>query len=185
MTLGSWFRDYVYIPLGGNRVSKGKWIRNIAIVWMLTGFWHGAQWNFVLWGVMFGILLAIEKLFLGKWLERSPNVIKHIYTCFIVLLSFAVFNANGLVGVANDFKGLFGAGNVPLVTAETIYNLKSYAVILIIAIIGCTPLPQKVWKAIPEKINTVLEPVMAVAILIVSTAFIINGSFNPFLYFRF
>ena len=185
MTLGSWFKDYVYIPLGGNRVSKGKWIRNIAVVWLLTGFWHGAQWNFVIWGAFFGVLLAIEKLWLGKILDKLPKTVTHIYTLILVLISFVIFNANGVLGIVSDFRGLFGADKIPFVNAQTMYNLKSYALILLIATSGSTTLPKKVWTTLTKHTGAILEPVCAVIILIVSTAFIIDGSFNPFLYFRF
>ena len=185
MTLGGWFRDYVYIPLGGNRMGKSKWLRNIAVVWVLTGFWHGAEWNFVLWGAMFGVLLAIEKLWTLKLLERMPSVFGRIYTLFLVLLSFVVFNANGLAGVVEDFKGMFGTLGIPFSNTVTLYNISSYSVILIVSILGATPAPRRLWKKLTRKSGVILEPIGAVIVLICATAFIINGSFNPFLYFRF
>jgi alginate O-acetyltransferase complex protein AlgI len=185
MTLGQWFRDYVYIPLGGNRTSRLKWLRNIAVVWLLTGLWHGAEWNFVLWGGIFGVLLIIEKLWLGKVISRLPRVFSHIYTIIFIVLSFVIFNADGLSGVVNDLGGLFGAGGIPLVNFDSVYYLKSYLVSIIIAIIGCTPLPKMLWQKLPNKAVSILEPVLVSVVLIVSTAFIINGSYNPFLYFRF
>ena len=185
MTLGGWFRDYVYIPLGGNRTTKLKWLRNIAIVWILTGAWHGAEWNFVLWGVMFGVLLIIEKLWLGKVLEKLPAFVNHIYVLFIVVLSFVVFNAAGLKGVVSDLGGLFGAGGIPLVSSEAVYYLRSYAVAIAAAIIGATPIPKLLYNKLTEAPKVVLEPLATGVLLILSTALIINGSFNPFLYFRF
>lgn len=185
MTLGGWFRDYVYIPLGGNRTTKLKWLRNIAIVWILTGAWHGAEWNFVLWGVMFGVLLIIEKLWLGKLLEKAPSFVSHIYVLFTVVISFVIFNAAGLKGVAADIGGLFGAGGIPLVSGEAVYYLRSYAVPIVLAMIGATPIPKLLYQKLGDAPKTVLEPVATAALLIVSTALIINGSFNPFLYFRF
>lgn len=185
MTLGSWFRDYVYIPLGGNRVSAIKWVRNIAVVWALTGFWHGAQWNFVLWGIFFGIVLAIEKLWFGKVLEKMPNALKHIYTLFLVLISFVIFNANGLLGVAEHLRSMFGFSDIPLVSFQAVYNLQSYALILVAAVIGSTSLPKRAWSFLTKHTSGMLEPVGSALILIAATAFIINGSFNPFLYFRF
>ena len=185
MTLGGWFRDYVYIPLGGNRVSVLKWIRNILIVWLLTGIWHGAQWNFVIWGAIFGVVLLFEKLFISKLLSKMPSFIGVIYTAFLVVLNFVVFNANGLMGISTDFKGLFGIGEIPFISYDALYNLKSYAVILIAAIIGCTPYPKMLWKKLTKRSAVILEPVGAALLLVVSTAFIVNGSFNPFLYFRF
>ena len=185
MTLGGWFRDYVYIPLGGNRTTKLKWLRNIAIVWILTGAWHGAEWNFVLWGVMFGVLLIIEKLWLGKVLEKLPAFVNHIYVLFIVVLSFVVFNAAGLKGVVSDLGGLFGAGGIPLVSSEAVYYLRSYAVAIAAAIIGATPIPKLLYNKLTEAPKVVLEPLATGVLLVLSTALIINGSFNPFLYFRF
>ncbi len=185
MTLGGWFRDYVYIPLGGNRTTKLKWLRNIAIVWILTGAWHGAEWNFVLWGVLFGVLLIIEKLWLGKVLDKLPGVFRHIYVLFVVVLSFVIFNAQGLPGVVSDIGGLFGAGGIPLISADAIYNLRSYGVAIVFAIIGATPLPKWLYGKLHEGAKAALEPLATAALLIVCTALIINGSFNPFLYFRF
>ncbi|MBR4030772.1 MAG: MBOAT family protein [Clostridia bacterium] len=186
MTLGGWFRDYVYVPLGGNRVSTPKYLRNIAIVWLLTGFWHGAAWNFVLWGAFFGVLLILEKLFVGKWLEKAPAVISHVYTIFIVIISFAIFNADGLNGVLTDLKGMFGMSALPIINNESIYYMISYAPMLVVALVASTPAPKMLWeKLISEKIKLFAEPVGIILILITATAFIINGSFNPFLYFRF
>ena len=185
MTLGGWFRDYVYIPLGGNRTTKLKWLRNIAVVWLLTGLWHGAEWNFVLWGGFFGVMLIIEKLWLGNLLEKLPRFVSHIYVMVLVVLSFVVFNADGLAGVVSDIGGLFGAGHLPLVSAEAVYYLKSYAGPILIAIVGSTPLPKWLYGKLHEGPKTVLEPAATGVLLILSTALIINGSFNPFLYFRF
>ncbi len=185
MTLGGWFRDYVYIPLGGNRTTKWKWLRNIAVVWILTGLWHGAEWNFVLWGVLFGVLLIVEKLWLGKLLEKLPGFVNHVYVLFVVVLSFVVFNAAGLRGVVSDIGGLFGAGGIPLVSTEAVYYLRSYAVAIIIAIIGATPIPKLLYNKLTEAPKVVLEPLATGVLLVLSTALIINGSFNPFLYFRF
>lgn len=185
MTLGRWFRDYVYIPLGGNRVSKIKWVRNLAIVWLLTGFWHGAEWNFVLWGAVFGVLLALEKIFLGNIIEKSPKFIGYIYTLFFVVMSFVIFNAEGIGEVMENFKGMFGALDVPLSNDITLYNLRSYAVILAVAVLGSTPIPKKLWDSYKKGSAVILEPLGTMIILLVATAFIINGSFNPFLYFRF
>ncbi len=184
-TLGSWFRDYVYIPLGGNRVSKGKWLRNLAVVWLLTGLWHGAEWNFVLWGALFGVLLMVEKLWLGRILDKLPGFLRHIYVMLIVVLSFVIFNADGLSGIREDLGGLFGIGGVPLVTSEALYYLRSYALILVFAILGSTPVPKLIWNRLKGRWGEALEPAAVGVLLVVSTAFIINGSFNPFLYFRF
>ncbi len=189
MSLGSWFRDYLYIPLGGNRVSRGRWIFNIAVVWAATGLWHGAAWNFVAWGIFFAVLLVLEKLFLKKWLERAPAR-GHIYVMLLVIISFVLFDATSLRGAGETIGAMFGAGGLPAVSFEALYNLRSYAVVLILGIIGSTPLPKLAVERIRKTsggavLINAAEPVALVALLAVSTAFLIDGSFNPFLYFRF
>lgn len=190
ISLSSWFKDYVYIPLGGNRVGKAKHIRNIAVVWLLTGIWHGASWNFVIWGTMFGVILLIEKFFLGKYLEKAPNFIKRLYVLFIVMVSFIIFNANNMGEAITNIAGLFGANGESFINKFTIYNLRSYAVILIIGIIGATPIPKNFIQKSQQKTKTkriinLLEPVYVAVLLIVVTAYLLDNSYNPFLYFRF
>ena len=186
ISLGSWFRDYVYIPLGGNRVKPLRQIFNIMVVWCLTGFWHGAGWTFMSWGLYFGVLLIIEKLFLKKYLDKSPKLLQHIYVIFFVLISFVLFNAETFTMAFSDLKIMFGAAGLPFISADTIYNLRSYAVLLIAALIGATPLMRNLCRKIENtKISTILEPVFVAGIIIVSTAYLVDGSFNPFLYFRF
>ena len=182
MSLGSWFRDYVYIPLGGSRVKKIRMFFNIFVVWMLTGFWHGAAWNFILWGLMFAILLLIEKSFLLKFLNRS-KVISRIYLLLAVVISFVIFNATSLTEAFQYIGGMFGGAGVPLVSPEALFHLRNYAVIFVIAIIGATPLPKLAVKKV--KFLEYLEPVVLVLLLAVCTAYLVDGSFNPFLYFRF
>ena len=189
MSLGTWFRDYVYIPLGGNRVSKPRWFFNIFVVWFLTGFWHGAAWNFIIWGLFFAIVLIIEKLLLLKYLNKT-NVLSRIYTLVAVGISFVIFNATDMKEAFSYIGGMLGAGNTPLVSTEFFYYLKSYAVTIIIGIIGATPIVKRLFKKIFEnsrasKFIWVLEPVGLVVLLAVMTAFLVDGSFNPFLYFRF
>lgn len=186
MTLGGWFKDYVYIPMGGNRVSAAKWVRNIFVVWLLTGLWHGASWNFALWGLYFGALLALEKLFLKKALERAPAVLRHVYVLFFVLVSFAIFSAGDAGGLAFVFSGLFGLSNLPFYTFETGYYIRSFAVLLIIGAVGGTPLPQKLWERVKTgRLALILEPLAVATLMIACTAALVDGSFNPFLYFRF
>ncbi|MDD3165704.1 MAG: MBOAT family protein [Oscillospiraceae bacterium] len=190
MTLGGWFRDYVYIPLGGNRVSKAKWLRNIAVVWLLTGLWHGAAWNFVLWGALFGLLLTVEKLWLGGHLARAGRVLPHLYVMFVVTVSFVIFNADGMAGAAHDLAGMFGLGGVPLLSAQALYALRSYGVLLAVAIFGATPVTGKLAARFAAsktgaKLTVVLEPLVMAALLAAVTAYLVDGSFNPFLYFRF
>lgn len=190
ISLGSWFRDYVYIPLGGNRVPKLRWLFNIVVVWMLTGFWHGAEWNFILWGLMFAVLLIVEKLWLGNVLKKVPAVVSHIYVLFIIIISFVLFNASSLGTAVNDISGMLGMSGAPFVTFETLYYLRSYAVLLIIAVIGCTPLCKNAVSRIrigswSVKTMRIIEPVLLVCLLLLVTAYLVDGSFNPFLYFRF
>ena len=182
MSLGTWFRDYVYIPMGGSRVKPIRMLFNIAVVWMLTGFWHGAAWNFVLWGVFFAVLLVVEKLFLLKQLEKS-KIVSHIYVLLLVVISFVIFNATSFAQIGQAIGGMFGAGNIPLVSAETIYYLKSYGFVFVLGLIGSTPLPRKLVGKM--KVTPYLEPVALLILLVVVTAYLVDGSFNPFLYFRF
>ncbi len=189
ISLGSWFRDYVYIPLGGNRVSKIKGFRNIFVVWMLTGFWHGAAWNFIVWGLYFAVLLIIEKLWLKKYIEKS-KLFSHIYVMLLIVISFVIFNASDMSQAFADIAGMFGAGSLPFYSDEWLYYLRSFAVIIVIAIIGSTELPVKAMAALKknskiEKCINVIEPVALVVLLVLITAYLVDGSFNPFLYFRF
>ncbi len=184
MSLGSWFRDYVYIPMGGNRVSKKRWIFNILTVWMLTGFWHGAEWTFIIWGLFFAVFLTMEKLLYGKFLEKH-RLISHLYVLLLTVISFTIFNSGNLSGMADALSAMFGGAGLPFVTAETAYYLKSYGIIMVIAAIGSTPLPAILAKKIPEKIRNVAELCFVPAVVIVCTAFLVDGAFNPFLYFRF
>ena len=190
MSLSSWFRDYVYIPLGGNRKGTIILVRNIFIVWALTGIWHGANWTFVIWGLMFGIMLIIEKLFLTKHLEKMPSILKRIYVLFTVMISFIIFDANSIGEAWNNIIGLFGANGESLINASTVYYLKSYLVVLVIAIIGSTPLLKNIIEKLKTKTNAnkiinLLEPIAMASILIIVTAYLVDNSYNPFLYFRF
>ena len=190
ISLGSWFRDYVYIPLGGNRVSKIKHLRNILVVWLLTGIWHGASWNFVIWGLMFGIILIIEKLFLNKYLEKLPSFIRRIYVLFIVMISFIIFNADTISDAISNIIGLFGFNKETFINNYTIYYLKSYFIILVIAIIASTPLIKKQLENMKKnkfmnKLINILEPIYIVSLLLIVTSYLIDNSYNPFLYFRF
>ncbi len=189
ISLGSWFRDYVYIPLGGNRVGKAKWLRNIFIVWLLTGFWHGAAWNFIVWGLLFALLLVVEKLWLQRPLQKT-KVLKHIYVLLFIILSFVIFNATDMRQALSDLGAMFGTGSIPFYSAEWSYYLRSYAVILGLAVLGATPLPQKLLAAVRrrkagETLLNIAEPIVLAVLLLVMTAYLVDGSFNPFLYFRF
>jgi len=189
ISLGVWFRDYVYIPLGGNRVAKSRWLFNIFVVWFLTGFWHGAAWNFIVWGLYFALFLLVEKLWLLPKLEKC-RVLNHIYVVFFVVISFVIFNAAGMVEAMDCIKAMFGFGGVPAVSAEAIYYLRSYAGLILIGVVGATPLGAKAVAAIKknragEKAVNLLESVVLLVLVLVVTAYLVDGSFNPFLYFRF
>lgn len=189
ISLGTWFRDYVYIPMGGNRVGKGRWFFNILVVWMLTGFWHGAAWNFVLWGLLFALLLILEKLWLLKSLQKHP-VFAHIYVLFFVMLSFILFDAQTPTQTASHIGGLFGMGKLPFSSLETVYYLRSFSSLLVLALLEATPLPKKLFLKLSEhpiagKVSHWTEVFALLLLLLVMTAFLVDGSFNPFLYFRF
>ena len=188
-TLGSFFRDYVYIPLGGNRVSRWKWIRNIIVVWMLTGLWHGAAWNFVLWGVYFAVFLLFEKLWFHKILEKT-RVFRHFYVLFVIALSFVLFDADSVTAGFAQIGALFGIGASSLTDPVGLYALRSYAVILIAAILGATPLLNRTVRRIQSttvgsRVIEIARPVAMLCLLVLCTAYLVDGSFNPFLYFRF
>ena len=184
MSLGSWFRDYVYIPLGGNRVSKGRWVFNTLVVWMLTGLWHGAAWNFILWGLLYAAFLLLEKFV--PILQKLPDVLKRVYTLLIVVLGFVLFNAVDMKQAISDIGGMFGFLNVPLVSGETLYFLRSYGLLFVVALIGATPVvKQTALRLEGKKIGLILETVLMIVLLLVCTAYLVDGSFNPFLYFRF
>ncbi|MBE6680346.1 MAG: MBOAT family protein [Ruminococcaceae bacterium] len=190
MSLGTWFRDYVYIPLGGNRVSNWRWFFNTLTVWFLTGFWHGAAWTFIVWGLYFAAFLLLEKFFLKKFFDKIPRVFSHIYVLVAVAISFVVFNAADLKEAVSDIGGMFGALDIPLWSKETAYYLSNYAVLFIAAVLGATPLFKNTVLKLKEnnsacKVIDAIEPVFVAAIIIVVTACFVNGSFSPFLYFRF
>ena len=186
ISLSTWFRDYIYIPLGGNRVSKAKWLRNILIVWLLTGLWHGAAWNFILWGLYFGILLILEKVFLDKYLQKLPKLFSRIYVLLIVMISFIIFNGESMAQIMQNLGGLVGWTEQALISQESLYYFKSYFVVLVVSMIGATPILKNiVTKEKLHKVVKVLEPIYLLLIFVICTSYIIDGSFNPFLYFRF
>lgn len=187
MTLSRWFRDYVYIPLGGNRKGMGKQLRNILIVWLLTGFWHGAAWNFLCWGLYFAALLILEKLVLLRFLEKH-RIFGHVYLLLAVVFGFVLFDASTLSGAWDCIRGMLGLGGLPIASAEEVYLLKSNALLLILAALGATPLPKRIAKALEArcpKAAALLHPVALCALLLICTAYLVDGSYNPFLYFRF
>ena len=189
ISLGSWFRDYLYIPLGGSRKGKARQLLNILIVWLATGLWHGAAWTFVLWGLWFAVLLLAEKLWLLPLLERR-RVLAHVYTLFFVTLGFVLFDADSAAQALSRIGAMLGAGGLPLFSAQAVYYLKSYGPLLLFGILCATPLPKKALSALREKrgaksVLDVLEPIALLVPLLIGAAFLVDGSFNPFLYFRF
>lgn len=181
MSLSYWFRDYVYIPLGGNRKGKKRQIINILIVWLLTGLWHGASWNFILWGLFYGIVLLIEKLFLAKYLEKTPTLIKHIYTIIIVLIAWVLFAFTDLSKAINYLSIMFGGAK--FINAYALYYLRNNIFLFVICIIACTPIAKTKLNILKK--YEILIPVLVLLLLFIDTAFIVDASYNPFLYFRF
>ncbi len=193
MSLGTWFRDYVYIPLGGNRVKKSRWFFNIAVVWALTGLWHGAAWNFVVWGLYMAVFLMLEKNFLLPFLKKS-RAAGHIYTMLLVIISFVIFSASDMADAGKTIAEMFGGMGLPAVSSESVYYLKSYMLTFIAAIAGSFPVVKNIFTKLENRVKdnrvaeTVLaaaEPVVLAALLILVTGYLVDGSFNPFLYFRF
>lgn len=183
ITLGTWFREYVYIPLGGNRVSALRHVFNIMIVWMLTGLWHGASYNFLCWGLYYGILLLLEKRVYGRYLETCPRIVRNLYTMFLVVLGWVLFMSPDLTSALQYMGNLFGSSGV-VVDAQSLYYLHSYGLILAAAIVCCT---DRVYRLFQRQIRT--APAVAVMInavlWVVITACLVSDTYNPFLYFRF
>ncbi|MBE7017065.1 MAG: MBOAT family protein [Ruminococcaceae bacterium] len=184
ISLGTWFRDYVYIPLGGNRCSKKRQFFNILVVWALTGFWHGANWTFLCWGLYYAIFLMIEKAFLLKKLEKAP-VIGHIYTIIVAVCGWVLFDLPSLSAAGSYYASMFGFAQGGFINASDIYYLKNFALILIITIIAALPLGKKLYHALPNKAKSIITPILIVLSLVISTAYLVDASYNPFLYFRF
>ena len=192
MTMSYWFRDYVYIPLGGNRVSKPRHLLNILVVWMVTGFWHGAGWNFILWGLFMAVFLVLEKYLVKRLLERLPGFVSHIYLLLLIMLSWILFESSTLAQAQQLLFALVGLGTSGLAGTASLYYLQSFLPLIIVAGLGATPLPARAVAWFGEKTGqtgqralTFLEPAFVAVVLIVCTAFLVDGSFNPFIYFRF
>ena len=183
MSLTSWFRDYLYIPLGGNRGGTARTIRNLIIVWFCTGFWHGASWNFVLWGLYFAAWLILERYVLRSVLEKTPKVLKHVYTLIVVFVGWGLFAMVDLSVCGDYLAACFG--NAPLWSAADGFRLRSYAVTLIALVLASTALGQRLWAKLPRRAEALFTPVLMGLSLVVCTAYLVDGSYNPFLYFRF
>ena len=183
MSLTSWFREYLYFPLGGSRAGRARTLRNLLIVWFCTGFWHGASWNFILWGLYFGLWLILERFIFRDLLTRTPVWVKRVYTLLVVFVGWGIFAMEDL-GVCGRYLAVcFGGG--PLWSAPDGYRLRSWAVILLLLALGSTTLTVDLWKRVPERGRKALTPVLMALGLALSTAYLVDGSYNPFLYFRF
>ena len=182
ISLSTWFREYLYIPLGGNRCSKGRWLLNMLIVWAATGIWHGASWNYLLWGLYFYVLLIIEKLLLGNWLAKLPDPLQHLYVMILVLISWAIFALEDWSQLGSYLQVLLGLYRAPLLNGQTVYYLRNFLPVLILAAIGSTPLTAKLWNRVTSPALRILVLILG---LILCTAYVVASTYNPFLYFRF
>lgn len=190
ISLGTWFRDYVYIPLGGNRCGLSKQIRNIAIVWLLTGIWHGASWNFIMWGVYFGLLLVIEKFVLLKYLNKLPSFVSHIYAIVFVWIGWVIFAFDDLSKGIQYLKAMFGINTLGFANDKALYLLLNFGLIFIILILGSTDIPKRLAVRLvgahgEKKVTAVVQGIFIVGVFIISVAYLVDASYNPFLYFRF
>ncbi|MGN0968299.1 MAG: MBOAT family O-acyltransferase, partial [Oscillospiraceae bacterium] len=184
ISLGTWFREYLYIPLGGNRVKPARLIFNLLIVWAATGIWHGASWNFLFWGLFYFVFLVFEKFWFGKVLDKAPRWVGHVYALALILVGWAIFAVEDLGALGVYLKAMFGFG-AGAWDSSFLYNLRNYLPILLIAAVAATPAAAKLWHKLPGKVRKVLFPVLLLLGLVLSTAYLVDGTYNPFLYFRF
>ena len=187
ISLSTWFREYVYIPLGGNRKGRLKTYRNLAVVWLLTGFWHGASWNFVLWGVYYCVILIVEKAFLGRFLEKLPSVLRHLYTMLLVTVGFLIFSFTDAAAGWQCFKALFGGGGAAWYDSVALYQLLRLLPLILIAAVGATPLPKRLLERLTARCRwaAILIPVLSFAALLLSTAYLVDSTYSPFAYTQF
>ena len=187
ITLGAWFRSYVYIPLGGNRKGMGRTILNLGIVWLLTGIWHGADWTFIIWGVLYGVFIILERLFLGKVLEKLPGAISWLYTILLVMFGWVLFASPDLTTAGAYFGSMFGSSGV-LFDSTTVYLLLNYGAVLVLGIFAATDAWKVIVGNVEKKVPTlvhILMPICKTAVFALSTAYLVDASYNPFLYFNF
>ena len=188
ITLGAWFKSYVYIPLGGNRKGMARTIFNLAVTWFLTGVWHGASWNFILWGTLYGVVIILEKLFLGKLLDKIPDIFGHIYTMLLVILGWVLFDTADLPTAGAYIAKMFGVGGGAFIDSTAMYQIATYGITFIICIIGCTNLPKLAVEALKKK-SAVLVNYGGIAVMtgmfIICAAYLVDQTYNPFLYFNF
>ncbi len=184
ISLSTWFRDYVYIPLGGNRKGPSRQILNLLAVWTLTGIWHGASWNFLLWGFYYAVLLVMEKRFLLKNLEKAPRLLSRLYALVFIIIGWVLFSVEDLGQCAGYLAAMFGGGT-GFISDTFRYYLRSYAPSLVLMLLAVTPLPKKLYTRLPEGAERILSPVLVLATLLLTTAYLVDSTYNPFLYFRF
>ena len=184
MSLGTWFREYVYYPLGGSKKGRGRQLFNIFIVWMLTGFWHGASWNFLLWGIYYAILLFVEKLWLLKHLDKLPKAVSSIYTLLFVAFGWAIFSWQDITDVSGFFASMAGFGGRGLMDPAAFYFIRSYGILFVVAAVGATDLPKKIFGRV-TKDSAICRMAFEAVICILSLAYLVSDTYNPFLYFRF
>jgi len=189
ISLGTWFRDYLYIPLGGNRIGSLGVFRNLFIVWFVTGFWHGASWNFVLWGLYFGVLIALERLFLQRLLSQVPALVAHFYLIVVVCIGWVIFEFDSFGAGAGYLKVMLGLAGNPWADTQFLYYLVSHGLLLLILGLGATPLPNRIWEQLEAKLakrrTEVLTPALYLLLILAATVYLVDASYNPFLYFRF
>ncbi len=185
ISLGSWFREYLYIPLGGNRVSKPRLLLNLMVVWAATGIWHGASWNFLLWGLYYGVLLVLEKFFLARWMERWPGFLCHLYALFFIAVGWALFAVEDFSHLGPYLAAMLGFAGKGAADGAFFYHLRSYLPMLLMAALASTPLSKRLWDKLGEKPRMVLLPLLLLAGLLVCTCYLVDATYNPFLYFRF
>lgn len=187
ITLGAWFKSYVYFPLGGSRKGKGRTVFNLAVVWLLTGIWHGASWNFILWGVLYGLVIIMEKLFLGKILERIPDFFSWLYTIVLVILGWVLFDTADIPTALGYMGAMFGGGGT-LIDNTAMYYLINYGVMFVIGTFACTDIFSRAAEWLKEKMPLLVNystPIAKTAIMVLSTAYLADATYNPFLYFNF
>ena len=185
ISLSTWFREYLYIPLGGNRRGKGRQVFNLLVVWAATGIWHGANWTFLFWGLYFFVLLMVEKFLLLKPLEKAPAIVGHVYTLFLVMVSWAIFAIEDLGHLASYLRVMFGLGGVPLADGTFGYYLTSFLPVLCVATVASTPLGRAIYRSMGTRAQQAVCTVLVAAGLLVCTAYLVAGTYNPFLYFNF
>lgn len=185
ISLSTWFREYVYIPLGGNRKGTKRTLLNLAIVWLLTGLWHGASWNFVLWGAYFGVLLILEKLFLKQWIEKLPAFFQHVYTLGLVLISWIIFELVDLSSIATYLGVMLGFKAKCFIDMTFLYQFKNNFLLLVLLCLAATPFISNKIKKRNESKPIVLAPIVMGGLVILCLMYIVDASYNPFLYFRF